>query len=101
MIKNLEYEIGKLRDKLKKAGSDKVAITMVALLADLKLATPVDTGLAQDSWKVTPQGDDRFNVSNPVPYIDELNAGSSKQAPPFFVEKVALKYGRPVGKVTK
>ena len=55
------------------------------LVSALKAATPVDTGTARDNWQMTPQG-----LSNETDYIDELNAGSSQQAPPYFVEKTVL-----------
>lgn len=101
MLKNLEHEIGNLRKKIKKAGDDKAKLTIVALLADLKTATPVDTGLAQSSWTARQISNVTTVVQNNVPYIRYLNEGSSEKAPAFFVERVALKYGRPVGKITK
>jgi hypothetical protein len=101
MLKNLEFEIGKLRSKVKQAGSDKATATVLTMLAELKIATPVDTGLAQKSWDSTKQSKETFVIKNPVPYIKALNEGSSKQAAPFFVERIALKYGKPIGKITK
>jgi len=38
-----------------------------------------------------------INIENNVEYINKLNEGSSKQAPAHFVERIALKYGRPLG----
>jgi hypothetical protein len=55
------------------------------LLERLRRATPVDTGHARDSWKMTENG-----IINDAEYISDLNNGSSKQAPPFFVEKEIL-----------
>lgn len=71
-----------------------------ALVKDLKSVTPVDTGKARDSWKseATEKG---FKVTNSVEYIEQLNHGSSKQAPANFVEKTALKYGEPVGSIVE
>ena len=74
---------------------------VVALMtSELKMKTPVDTGLAQRSWSVaeTPNG---FDLTNSTPYIEHLNRGTSKQAPAFFVEETALKYGTPKGAIVE
>ena len=65
---------------------DKVAMAMVV---DLKEATPVDTGKARDGWKYDPLSK---TISNEVDYITDLNQGSSRQAPKWFVEMTLLKY---------
>jgi HK97 gp10 family phage protein len=70
------------------------------MVRDLKEATPVDTGLARDSWKTT-ERKKSIEVSNDVEYLKYLNEGSSKQAPSHFVEQVALKYGTPLGAITE
>ena len=70
------------------------------LTLDLKAETPVDTGHARDSWTTTPTKDG-FDIANPVEYIDYLNQGSSKQAPAFFIETTALKYGTPKGAIVE
>lgn len=70
------------------------------LLSDLRDATPVDTGNARDSWRLS--GSSKvINVINDTDYIDELNQGSSQQAPAFFVESNALKYGTPKGAIVE
>lgn len=70
------------------------------LVAELKKETPVDTGEARDGWvsQETPNG---AIVENNVEHIAHLNAGSSQQAPSHFVEKVALKYGKPYGNLVE
>lgn len=68
------------------------------LLEDLANETPVDTGLARDSWKLD-IGSGKAVISNDVEYIESLNNGHSKQAPSHFVESTALKYGKPVGAI--
>jgi hypothetical protein len=55
------------------------------LVEKLKEATPVDTGYARDAWRVKDS-----KIVNEAPYISELNAGSSKQAPSYFIEKTVL-----------
>jgi len=42
--------------------------------------TPIRTGRARRGWRKTRQGKD-MNVTNRVPYINQLDEGSSKQAP--------------------
>jgi len=54
----------------------------------VKEATPVDTGKARDGWRL--QG---TKIINDVDYIEELNGGSSKQAPKHFIEKTVLSLG--------
>ena len=90
------------------------------------IATPVDTGRARFGWYITvntpseevpPMGQytipsveshskvgtftvkDRLFITNNVPYITKLNAGSSKQAPAKFVEKAAERVQRAVSKL--
>ena len=55
------------------------------IINKLAAATPVDTGRAANGWVETDAG-----IINEVEYISELNAGSSKQAPAHFVEKVIV-----------
>lgn len=66
----------------------------------LKEATPVDTGLARNSWNAT-YSKDKALIENNVEYIEHLNEGSSEQAPAFFIEKTMLSFGKPVGKIVK
>lgn len=68
------------------------------LKQDLVKTTPVDTGLASNSWvvKETTKG---YTIENDVEYVKYLNAGTSEQAPAHFIEKEALKYGTPSGPI--
>ena len=65
---------------------------------DARLATPVDTGRARNSWRVDKQGEDlttrldRYRVRNIVNYIEDLNMGTSRQAPANFIEESFLRY---------
>jgi hypothetical protein len=83
--------IGSEVDKLTKLQTD-------LLLAELISRTPVDTGLAASSWRSDPDKG-RTVISNEVPYIEYLNAGSSKQAPSHFIESTALEFGKAVGTI--
>lgn len=67
---------------------------MVAALAN---ATPVDTGRAKSEWSYKQASSGKFIIINGVEYIKHLNAGTSKQAPAFFVEKIAMQFGKPKG----
>jgi len=60
-----------------------------AIANKLKEATPVDTGFAEHHWETERHGN-TAKISNATPYISELNAGTSKQAPAHFVEKTVL-----------
>jgi len=89
---------------------------------ELKKNTPVDTGRARNSWLLTSdknsfidaQGGyssagtgqmgpvsnkdiETLYITNGVPYIEDLNKGSSKQAPARFVESAVLKAFTPEG----
>jgi len=93
------------------------------LLDELVKATPVDTGRARSNWLVGRNGPVRAEqpvidregavaraegeavlatvrprddvwLSNNVPYITLLNAGSSRQAPPRYVQETAKAVAR-------
>jgi hypothetical protein len=64
----------------------------------LRASTPEDTGFAKSRWAITgvfPY----FRVLNDAEYIEALNHGHSKQAPAFFVESIAMRFGRPLGNI--
>ncbi len=82
------------------AGARNLNTTTKAFVADLRRVTPVDTGLARDSWRMD-KVVNGYDVINDVAYIERLNAGSSKQAPQHFVEASALKYGTPLGAIVE
>ena len=69
-------------DKAHKVISDKIKKEIVA---NLKEATPVDTGEARDSW-----ASDANGVYNTADHIIDLNRGSSQKAPAHFVERAIL-----------
>jgi hypothetical protein len=55
------------------------------IVEKLQDATPKDTGYAESRWQ-----HDGEKITNDADYIDDLNAGSSKQAPNHFIEKTVL-----------
>jgi len=70
-----------------------------AMIAELEAATPVDTGFAASRWE-SKGFFPSMRVENDASYIERLNQGSSKQAPAFFVERIALRFGKPLGSIT-
>ena len=79
----------KTLDMLKSAVSTKIQEEQrkasLKLIEKLREVTPVDTGNARDSWRL--EGD---AIVNDAPYISNLNQGSSKQAPAYFVESTVM-----------
>jgi hypothetical protein len=75
---NLQKELLKRSEELKHKKS-------LELIERLKEATPVDTGNARDGWKLVDG-----KIVNEVDYIDDLNTGTSNQAPAYFIERTVL-----------
>lgn len=100
-LRNVEREFNKLFADIDKIKLDKMKLECINMLSELSKATPVDTGRAAASWHLITTGNVfiPFKLLNDTEYIQYLNAGSSKQAPSFFVERIALKYGKPVGTI--
>jgi len=73
---------------------------LASMLVMLEASTPVLTGYAQSRWKIDGSYP-RFRVLNDAAYIEYLNRGTSKQAPAFFVESVALRFGKPLGVIAQ
>lgn len=94
-IKGAPEELAKIRKTLAEAEAKHLFNMSAATLQKLKSNTPVDTGKARDGWEMQVGKD--IKIVNNVPYIDALNAGHSKQAPQFFVERAVMDVGRPSG----
>jgi hypothetical protein len=84
-VKGIDGVLKDIEKKSKAIIAEKKIEIIDQLVKDLKNETPVDTGKARDGW----QRDDD-SIVNDVEYIDHLNAGSSEQAPAYFVEKTLL-----------
>ena len=97
-VKGVSAELARIQRALRKEHEKQFGKELVALASDLVAATPVDTGFARESWSIVNNGIEGTIVNN-AEYIDELNRGHSKQAPPFFIERVALSHGKPVGTI--
>ena len=67
------------------AVSDRKVKKLKEILKALQEATPIDTGNARENWRI-----EKDKIVNDTEYIDVLNAGSSKQAPAYFIEKTLL-----------
>ncbi len=95
-LKNVLKQFSVQKDKI-------VSNSVQKLKLELVDETPIDTGLARASWKVIHTSGifsgTKYHIVNTTEYIKYLNQGSSKQAPPFFIEKTALRYGKPVGTI--
>ncbi len=99
-LKGVEEEFARLFQTQKTVTKENNRKQVSTMVSELKAKTPVDTGLAQSSWKTT-ENENGINVENTAEYIQYLNEGSSKQAPARFIESTALKYGVPVGAVVE
>jgi len=101
-FKNINDTFKKLAGTLQTREEKNLINNSERLRQELSDVTPVDTGLAAASWRSFIKqivGSRTVVIENTVPYIEYLNAGSSKQAPKYFVERTALKYGKAVGTI--
>lgn len=86
MIENQIKQLNKdIKDNLNKQAKQQILIITNKIVTALKSVTPVDTGRARAGWT-----SDDSAITNTVPYISELNNGTSKQAPKYFIEKTIL-----------
>lgn len=97
-LSNVEGELKRVKILHGEESRTKTRAETARLTSALAAATPVDTGYARSRWRLSPDGKD-YAVSNDAPYIGRLNHGTSRQAPAHFVEKTALKFGRPHGTI--
>jgi hypothetical protein len=74
-----------LKARLAAASKAAVDARKQELVEALRKATPVDTGEARDGWRLEGSA-----IVNGVAHITKLNAGGSKQAPSYFIEKTLL-----------
>lgn len=96
-LTGIETEFEKIKKAFNSKSKSIVKEKANKIVKDLKAATPVDTGFARDHWVVNENNE----IVNTAPYIENLNAGSSKQAPKYFVEKTCLEHGRAVGAIVE
>jgi len=102
-IRNIDNELLKISVAMRKESEKKIRRIVDRMVSHLVIVTPIDTGYARESWRVEETGKKNlpFRVENDAEYIQRLNEGSSKQAPPYFIERVAIQYGKPVGHIVR
>lgn len=101
----------KIKNGIEKDLEQAIQNTIQNTVEDLKESTPKLTGYAASRWDsyqtnrysvsfsiqnrfiINIQSEPIYYVINDAPYISYLNAGSSKQAPAYFVEQTLLSNG--------
>lgn len=99
-VSKVSTEIGNLRKAFRSNELKAIRKECMIAVEELKIETPVDTGFAKSQWKLVEEAN-VFKIENKAPYIDFLNAGSSQKAPKYFVERVMLRHGKPVGTIVQ
>lgn len=109
-VKGLDRFQDRLIRELNTKANIKIKTKMDHLLDALIINTPIDTGYARSRWKYDTEQvfrlsfsfanpafvkfiDTRQVVVNDAPYIQYLNEGWSKQAPPRYIEQTMLQHG--------
>lgn len=85
IVTGIHETISDIQLAFQKAVRTEERLKRQAALLRVAAATPVDTGAAKASWRQTPSG-----VASDSEYMDELNHGTSQQAPTHFIEKAIL-----------
>lgn len=81
-------------DELADDLEDKITDVYVDLTAPPPLGTPVDTGQARNSWQIDTTVRLEPEVYTVIPYMKNLNDGSSKQSPAGFIDAIVDKHFR-------
>ena len=126
-MNDYKKQIADVKKGIDDLGDRLLAQTSLAVLGQVVMATPVDTGRARSNWHLdvdkpvrtttedttsqnleegraaseTVKGDDTVYISNNLPYIERLNDGHSKQAPANFVESAAIIARRKIAEIAK
>ena len=82
-----------LDDMVNDAALELVRKRALKALEALKEETPVDTGEARAGWRVS-FIDKGIKIINDVDHIEDLNEGSSQQAPSNFIEHTLMRFGK-------
>ena len=85
-LKGVKETLASLKKQLEEEKEKRKNEEKQKILENLKAATPVDTGEAQEGWYANAN-----SIENDVEHIDVLNSGSSQQAPAYFIERTVLK----------
>jgi len=94
---NFEQEMRRIEAEVEELADVEIDALVEYAVEQLSIVTPVDTGEARAGWYSKPIG--QFTglkgslIINEVEHVSYLNAGSSKQAPRFFIEQVLTQIG--------
>ena len=97
-VSDFKKEMRRVRAEVNSMAFDEIEDRMDYSVKTLKIVTPVDTGKARSGWSYKANRD-RKNaflsgfIKNDVSYISQLNNGTSKQAPKYFIEQVLSTIG--------
>lgn len=92
-----------MEPRTKNAARNRIRVKSLTVLGNVKLQMPVDTGAARARWGIQgaaggiwQEDDDGLTITQgaglePHEYIEELNEGSSQQAPAGFLDAIAYK----------
>jgi hypothetical protein len=124
-LKGADKELARVEEEVMLLTNQALRISAPQAKAELQLRTPVLTGRARGSWNLSPIQNnmrdtklantspmiflpppshkkfDTLYLTNGVPYIQDLNMGSSTQAPARFIEGTVFKYFKPSGVAIK
>jgi hypothetical protein len=123
-LKNVDSTFNGINKEFNKLVNSAQRISAFQATSDLKVVTPVDKGRARGSWALSkierdfkdaqysvvsnsylgPIPNDKIEsiyITNGTPYIQDLNQGSSLQAPPRFIEKTISKYFKTKGNIVR
>jgi len=84
-VKGIDKVLRQIAERKKEIFLEQKEEVLNDLVNTLKGVTPVDTGEARDGWHR-----EGTAIVNDVPHIEQLNQGSSQQAPTYFIERTLL-----------
>ena len=97
-VSDFEEEMKRVKQEVGKITFNDIEDKMEYAVETLKIVTPVDTGKARAGWsqKAVRGRNNEFldgTINNDVSYVSQLNNGTSKQAPKYFIEQVLSTIG--------
>jgi len=97
-VVNFRQEMERIEREVQELANAEIEALIHYGTSQLKLVTPVDTGEARLGWfdeieRNRYAGFTGGKIINRVEHVQSLNAGSSQQAPRYFVEQVLTTIG--------
>jgi hypothetical protein len=97
-VVNFKQELNRIQNEVNNLANINIHKRIDYATNQLAIVTPVDTGEARRGWKnekITFSKNSALSgiIKNDVDYIEQLNKGSSKQAPKYFIEQVLSTIG--------